>query len=327
MTLGEGQQMNLKDAYCRAAVETKEQFDACLKSGKVQLIYIDSAYFEPEDYAGLVSRAHSAGVLCGLRLPFIWRKRAEEYFEGGGERLLNKSLNAACGRAPSALISEAGFDIFLFRNTESIFYFAERGLLSGKPFVTDHSIYSFNKLSADMLMEMLELPGTDAEGGMAAAFSAVTFPLELNEKELVRLGRSLKKARSESRDGPEADEAGTDPGCIPLAELVVYGRAPMMVSAQCINKTVGRCDGKAHELLLRDRTRADMPVKNCCRFCYNTIYNSVPTVLFDLEGLASKAGAGSIRSEFTVERAEEVRLVLEGIVPKDFTRGHLKRGV
>ncbi len=274
--------MSLKGSCLRAAVETTEQFDACLADGSPELIYLDSAFTDPEEYSILITRAHGAGIRCGLRLPFIWTGEAESYFD----RILEK-------------VRRAGFDLFLFRNTESIFYFAEHGLLRETPYLTDHGVYVHNPEAEKLLLEMLP-----------AGFSGITLPLELNGKELQALNRARKER----------------PGAL-SSELAVYGRAPMMVSAQCVSRTVGRCDHRERTLLLKDRTGAEMPVKNVCRFCYNVIYNSVPTVLTDLEKDLQKIAPDSYRYEFTTESGAETAGVLKGDTLSAFTRGHFRRGV
>ena len=276
--------MNLKDAYLRVTAETDEQFEASLE--KADLVYIDAAFFAPEAYEAAVRKAHEAGKLCGLRLPYIWRNRAEEYFD-------------RC----KAKLKAAGFDIYLFRNTESLLYFAENGLLSETAFAADSSIYTFNNEAVAELTELVP-------EGSRERFTGFAMPLELNQRELERLGA-------------EVSVSGL------ARELTVYGRAHMMVSAQCINKTVTGCDRKEKLLMLKDRKQAEMPVKNCCRFCFNQIYNSVPTVLFDMCDVLKRIPHDCVRYDFTVERGKEVQRILDGRLPANgaYTRGHLKRGV
>lgn len=278
--------MNLKNAYLRVTAETREQFEAGIE--KADLVYIDSAFFPPEEYAASVRKAHEAGKLCGLRLPYIWRRRAEEYFNRYGE-----------------LAREAGFDIYLFRNTESLLYFDEKGLISDTPFAADSSIYMFNSAATAELTELV--PESSGE-----KLSGFTMPLELNQRELCRLGADAAAVSSKL-----------------MRELVVYGRAPMMVSAQCINKTVTSCDGTEKLLMLKDRKQAEMPVKNCCRFCFNQIYNSVPTVLYDMSEVLRNVPHDCVRYDFTVESGREALRILSGELPENgaYTRGHLRRGV
>lgn len=197
-------------------------------------------------------------------------------------------------------IISADFDILMFGNMEELLYFNNEGALREMPYALDHSIYIYNNASVQMLMEMFN------EAGAAPKPESVAYPLELNFKEL----RDI-----------ELDEF--------KGELTVYGRVPMMVSAQCMGKTVSGCDGRDKLLWLKDRTGAMMPVKNSCIFCLNTIYNSVPTAVYDMKDEIMKLAPSFIRYEFTVESAAEVKAVLSGKMPEPgrFTRGHFKKSV
>ena len=278
--------------------ENEEQFRASLESGRADLIYVDAAYTDPSDYRRLAEDAHDAGKLIGLRLPHIWRTEADTYFS---EHL--KELQAA------------GFDRWLFRNMESVLWFDQHGLLEGTLYVTDHSMYVTNSDAVREMLSLLPDGGEDLE--------QMTCPLELNAAELKEFAKKASIG----------------------FELTVYGRAPMMVSAQCLQKTTRGCrlqagrkrDQKVQDpcsasetvLWLKDRKGALMPVKNSCRFCYNTIYNAVPTVLYDrIEEIRSISPA-SLRYEFTTESAEEIKMILNGEMPSSgaFTRGHFKKSV
>lgn len=197
-------------------------------------------------------------------------------------------------------IINADFDILMFGNMEELLYFNNEGALREMPYALDHSIYIYNNASVQMLMEMFN------EAGAAPKPESVAYPLELNFKEL----RDI-----------ELDEF--------KGELTVYGRVAMMVSAQCIGKTVSGCDGRDKLLWLKDRTGAMMTVKNSCIFCLNTIYNSVPTAVYDMKDEIMKLAPSFIRYEFTVESAAEVKAVLSGKMPEPgrFTRGHFKKSV
>lgn len=292
--------MNLREAYLRASVETKEQFEAVC--GRVDIVYIDSAFFDASSFEGMVNRAHASDTLIGLRSPYIWRDKAEDYFDG----------NPSAGKQNDTvikLIKDAGFDAYLFRNTESLLYFAELGLTEDKAFATDSSMYVFNSEAAEELSAYI--PDNIRENHVS-----FTLPSELNGRELESLSKTVR-AKFQVNEN--------EPGL----ELVVYGRVPMMVSAQCINKTVHGCDKQEKLLMLKDRKDAEMPVKNCCRFCYNLIYNAVPTMLYDMPEVRERIKPDAIRYDFTTESAGEVIDILKGIPLKagSFTRGHLKRGV
>ncbi len=155
-------------------------------------------------------------------------------------------------------------------------------------------------------------------------FQRLTAPLELNEREL----------------------SGRDPY---VSEIIVYGRSPMMVSVQCLQKNLDRCTRDERLLTLTDRTRAKFPVQCVCRpgkakdtdgdrHCYNIIYNSIPTGLLKESERVLKLQPSAVRLSFTTERGEEARKILavfraayrDGAVPENsltLTRGHFRRGV
>lgn len=203
-----------------------------------------------------------------------------------------------------ALLADAGFDGVLVRALEEIQWLEDNRI--ALPFITDASVYAWNSGTMEELCSRNPV--------------AVTMPWELNSREMGPVVQACCQAHI--------------PG-----ELVVYGHAPMMVSAQCITRTVKSCTHDRGLLMLKDRTGAMLPVKNHCRFCYNTIYNPSPVSLLGNEDLIRRMGLERIRLQFTVEDVEQTGKVLEAfsasfmggkaIEPpfKDFTRGHFKRGV
>ena len=203
-----------------------------------------------------------------------------------------------------ALLADAGFDGVLVRALEEIQWLEDNRI--ALPFITDASVYAWNSGTLEELASRNPV--------------AVTMPWELNSREMGPVVQACCQAHI--------------PG-----ELVVYGHAPMMVSAQCITRTVKSCTHDRGLLMLKDRTGAMLPVKNHCRFCYNTIYNPSPVSLLGNEDLIRRMGLARIRLQFTVEDAQQTEKVLESfsasfmggktIEPpfKDFTRGHFKRGV
>ena len=140
-----------------------------------------------------------------------------------------------------------------------------------------------------------------------------TLPFELNRKEAGRLVRRAADSKMS-------------------AAMVVYGRIPMMVTANCVRKTAGCCSGgKVSEpyLFLKDRYEVTFPVEINCVHCYNIIYNSVPCSLHTQKQAVEKTGADVIRYDFTMETAGECCRILRGeeFPFAAYTTGHLKRGV
>ena len=63
------------------------------------------------------------------------------------------------------------------------------------------------------------------------------------------------------------------------SELTVYGYTPMMVSVQCVQKTMDHCNHACVQYVLKDRYQKEFRGVCSCEFCYNTIYNTLPTSL------------------------------------------------
>ena len=171
--------------------------------------------------------------------------------------------------------------------------------------VTDYSVYAFNDNAKNTL---------DGWGALRT-----TVPLELNGKEI------------HARDNKNS-------------EMIIYGHYPMMISAQCIKKTCGKCDKNSSFVRLKDRYGKYFPTRTFCDFCYNVIYNSVPTGLLEEAPQILGEGFASLRLNFTGETKEEVKNLLDIFIgtygqenknvkkknPKEmpeFTKGHFKRGV
>lgn len=175
-----------------------------------------------------------------------------------------------------------------------------RNTFGEKEIIADHNLYSYN----DAAVQALHKKGITHD----------TVPLELNRNEILH-----------------RENAGS--------EMILYGYYPLMTSAQCIRRNTSGCDGKEGILYLKDRYQAQFAVWNHCSVCYNTIYNSLPTMLFPYERELERAGIRRFRLSFTVESPKEIIRVLEqyscwkdGKGPqKDrnvpYTNGHYKRGV
>lgn len=92
-------------------------------------------------------------------------------------------------------------------------------------------------------------------------------------------------------------------------------------------------------LQLTDRQHKHFYVYNECEFCYNKIYNGLPTMLIDKKKELLELAPASVRVHFIMETEEEMRALLssyksiyrDGLpvknILKDFTRGHFNRGI
>ena len=167
-----------------------------------------------------------------------------------------------------------------------------------QPCISDYNMYCMNDRASQVYTQMVD---------------QITLPAELNRKELAGLLASGN------------------------GEMIVYGYQPLMVSAQCLLKTTGKCTEKPGYYELEDRKHKKFQVHNVCAFCYNLIYNSVPLYLMDVVSEVMQIGAAGMRLQFTGETAETVRrMISDGVraakgehvtAAGDFTKGHYKRGV
>lgn len=118
------------------------------------------------------------------------------------------------------------------------------------------------------------------------------------------------------------------------SELIVYGRIPLMISAQCLKKNYETCTKDYPKLTLSDRKNYRYPVFADCSVCQNTIYNSFPISLLSKKKEIKELGVGSFRFFFTDETAETVQNLIRAWTSKkpftedfEFTRGHFGRGI
>lgn len=184
----------------------------------------------------------------------------------------------------------------LVRSLDGLAYARENGL----PNRLDANVYCWNSGAAAQLQDMT--------GGFC-------LPFELKAGEQRSL---LEKCADIS--------AGGD------FEKTVYGRIPMMVTANCVMKTTEGCRPEDEDpIVLTDRYHKEFPVIRVCRHCMNLIYNSVPLSLH--QEMEKWRGKTDIRLDFTVESGGETRKVLEafledGELPySEYTTGHERRGV
>lgn len=143
-----------------------------------------------------------------------------------------------------------------------------------------------------------------------------TVPLELNQKEL------------RFRDNRDS-------------EMNVYGYVPMMISVQCIQKNLDKCNHQCAVLTLVDRFQKKFHAVCNCEFCYNTIYNALPMSLLHEAEEVKRLGISKYRLSFTIESGSETKKIVRGfeaaylrgekpdhgLLPSEVTKGHFNRGV
>ena len=169
-----------------------------------------------------------------------------------------------------------------------------------KKIILDHNLYIFNQYGKEFWKQQ--------------KVEDFTAPLELNSRELREL---------DIRDG----------------ELLVYGRIPVMVSAQCIERTTSGCSKKPGVRVLQDRRDEKFFARNYCDLCYNVIYTENPINLRQEWDRVNELYPKMRRIQFTLEDKEQTETVLNtffvtdektvarGKEDTDFTTGHFNRGI
>ena len=160
-------------------------------------------------------------------------------------------------------------------------------LFTGKKVILDHNMYTFNDVSKSAFFEH--------------GVSGDTVPLELNSKEIMH-----------------RNNIGS--------QMIVYGYYPLMTTANCVHKNTKGCDKKQKLIYLKDRYNKSFAVCNNCKECYNTIYNSLPTMLTKNISKLKEAGIRSFRYSFTIETPKQIKAVMDDKIA-EYTNGHYKRGV
>lgn len=190
-------------------------------------------------------------------------------------------------------------DGIMVRSLDEIAFIKELGNENWQ-MVSDSNLYTYSNEAAEYFYRL----------GMIQD----TIPVELNRKEILR--------RENSR-----------------SEMIIYGRLPLMITAQCIHKNTLGCMHQHKVLNLKDRYSVHFPVKNFCSECYNVIYNSLPVCLFKEDVTVKKIAPAALRLSFTTETEEETEQILTiygdiyknggilGQMPMECTNGHFKRGV
>lgn len=190
-------------------------------------------------------------------------------------------------------------DGIMVRSLDEIAFIKEWGNENWQ-MVSDSNLYTYSNEAAEYFYRL----------GMMQD----TIPVELNRKEI------LKRENSRS-------------------EIIIYGRLPLMITAQCIHKNTLGCMHQPKVLNLKDRYSVYFPVKNFCSECYNVIYNSFPVCLFKEDVTVKKIAPAAVRLSFTTETEEETEQILTiygdiyknggilGQMPMECTNGHFKRGV
>lgn len=182
---------------------------------------------------------------------------------------------------------------FVLRNVDEFAYL--HSIAYRGKIITDYSLYAMNDYAVNMIRSLFPE-------------AVITMPVELNQKQLEGLCKTTKNV-----------------------QIIGYGYQQLMVSAQCLQQNLKECDHNEGWFSINDRYNKTFFTKCICKYCYNLVYNGVPTVLYD-EINSEELYCSGVRLHFTMENKKDVLSVIEAFkrrMPPDteITRGHWKRGV
>lgn len=261
---------------------------------------------EPAQWDAVMETAEVSAVYLDLQdEPLTGQLEFARRTEAGGKKaflvlphIFRKKERARYEQASEELL-HGKFSGFLAKSLEELAFLKEQDFSRHMEIRLNYNLYVFNKEAKQFFLEQ--------------GYSRFTAPAELNAEELETLG-------------------------IEDCDLLMYGRLPLMVSAQCLRDNALTCaQGKARDgLVITDRLGAEFPVRRFCASCYNIIYNSVCFSLLGRQEEAERLHPMAYRLDFTLEPREETRRVLDAFLAKEalsapageaYTKGHWKRGI
>lgn len=196
------------------------------------------------------------------------------------------------------LLFSEQLDGLVVRNLEEFFWLVQKNYQ--KELVLDYMMYQYNKKAVQEYRRMYD-------GKLR-----MTYSIECNRRELAELD-------------------------LQNADLLFYGYLPLMVSAQCVKNNLQGCNRKEEWMTLTDRYQKKFFIKTCCSSCVNEIYNGQPIWLGKEADLKKDLHPKVYRFHFTKETPEEADQILRAVKElrkgkntdpvKDFTKGHMNRGI
>ncbi len=302
-----------KKAVIECIVSDRTQLSQVLSRAFIDIVGLELSMFSYKEMQDIIHILKERKKKIYLALPYICRERAISDFKENIDFFV-ETIN--------------DIDGFIARNYEEYFFFSE--LLNEifiyernikKRFILDTNVYMFNEKSFEYAKELSE---------RYQNIITPTIPYELNQKEIYSM---LREINTKDKTKNEAGEV------LSPVRMEIYGYIPVMFTAGCIKKTMNICDKRTeYKYCLKDRMNNYMHVATNCRYCYNSIYNSVPLYLGnDLQDLLNM-NINHLSIRFTMEKEKETKDILDRLeaalkgeeavsAKTDYTRGHFKRGV
>jgi len=287
------------DIKINVSLENKELLETVLSYGDIEGIYLELSEYQD------VLELENAVLECkkvNKKVYFVM----PHIFRLKTKKYFEDNIKGILGLNADGFVVKNLEEVQFFRNSlENIANIKNNNNIVIN-LILDYNVYTFNNLARE------EYKKLEIQDQLRILYD--TAPIELNERELKNLNVSQ-------------------------SELVVYGYIPMMISTQCVNKTVGYCDTKKTVIYLKDRKNKKFAIKNNCTYCYNTIYNTSPIYIIDKTKEVLSLAPKKVRIILTYEDKNTARNIIEDAIKayvkhenvenslKDFTRGHFLRGV
>lgn len=186
------------------------------------------------------------------------------------------------------------WDGYLVKNMEALHFLLQEAGISKEKLRLDHNMYLMNQEAYAFWKEQ--------------GIEQFTLPLEVTEEEMEHFS------------------------FLSQAELLVYGKMPLMISAQCITANTKGCMGNESALrndciTFTNQKKQEFEAVNYCKYCYNIIYQKEPLYIKELVAKNAKLCSLQQRYSFTTENGSETVRVLEGSFEGKTQLGHFRLGV
>ena len=270
-------------------------------------IYVEDFVFEKtEKFYEIIKKAHNKNKKIYYACIRFLHLEKEKIFIDSVNELINNDI-----------------DGFLIRSYEEFFIIKNiiNNINKSLDLIFDNTIYTFNSYSFNCIEEFIK---DDKEyysdDSINNTFSNLcfTYPFELRYEQI----KDLVSNNAE--------------------ELVVYGKMPVMVSANCVIRNSKGCSHKFEKGYIKDDLNNKFQIATNCRYCQNTIYNSVPTSLYGVFDKVLDIKNKYFRLDFVDESVEDMIEIIDSFASllydgnksdniffesNNFTRGHFLRGV
>ena len=274
------------------AIYQKECLDHVLPGTFFDGIILPMDFYHKEELIRLKTKIHESGKKVYLSLPRVFRQTTAAYMGKYLEDTIEDGLN---------------WDGIYINNINECFKLPQ--CMTDIPRIFSSSFYQWNRDSCrevcrlDDSMSSREVCRRNVDLSEARIYQEL--PLELSGRECLDL---LKKT----------------PGM--QAECMVYGYYPVMLSAQCVKKTLGCCNGREELYHLEDQRIRRLSMSSHCHpdwvdpsvcwcpeddlACYNMIWSDSPRDLIGKEFHQISQYIRRVRFDFFDSSGEEIEDVI-----------------